>query len=104
MWLYVRCEEFEDVEGINESGNVELTDENFVTKINQPYLKGFANLEKVESSNYNPNSAANQVRRAFGVNQQGTETVRVTMFANKYPFEEAYNLFGALEGCGAQIL
>ena len=104
MWLYVRCEEFEDVEGINESGNVELTDENFVTKINQPYLKGFANLEKVESSSYNPNSAANQVRRAFGVNQQGSEIVRVTMFANKYPFEEAYNLFGALEGCGAQIL
>ncbi|MBR5175635.1 MAG: DUF1565 domain-containing protein [Bacteroidales bacterium] len=104
MWLHVRCDEFEDVEGINESGNVELTDKNFVSKINQPYLKGFANLEKVSSSSYNANSAANQVRRAFGINQQGTEITRVSMFANKYPFFEAYDLFGALEGCGAQIL
>lgn len=104
MWLHVRCDEFEDVDGINESGNVEMTDEDFVAKINQPYLKGFANLEKVSSSNYNANSTANQVRRAFGINQQGTETTRVSMFANKYPFFEAYDLFGALEGCGAQIL
>ncbi|MBR5661466.1 MAG: DUF1565 domain-containing protein [Bacteroidales bacterium] len=104
MWLYVKCDEFEDVEGINESGNVELTDEDFVMKINQPYLKGFANIEKVSSSSYNPNSAANQVRRAFGINQQGSEINRVSMFANKYPFFEAYNLFGALQGCGAQIL
>ncbi len=104
MWLHVRCDEFEDVDGINESGNVEMTDEDFVAKINQPYLKGFANLEKVSSSNYNANSAANQVRRAFGINQQGTEITRVSMFANKYPFFEAYDLFGALEGCGAQIL
>ena len=104
MWLPVKCDEFEDVEGINESGNVELTDKNFVSKINQPYLKGFANLEKVSSSSYNANSAANQVRRAFGINQQGTEITRVSMFANKYPFFEAYDLFGALDGCGAQIL
>ncbi len=104
MWLHVRCDEFEDVEGINESGNVELTDENFVSKINQPYLKGFANISVVASSSYNANSAANQVRRAFGINQQGSETIRVSMFANKYPFDEAYNLFGALNGCGAQIL
>ena len=104
MWLHVSCDEFEDVEGIIESGNMELTDEDFVMKINQPYLKGFANLEKVSSSSYNANSAANQVRRAFGINQQGTEITRVSMFANKYPFFEAYNLFGALEGCGAQIL
>ncbi|MBR1927229.1 MAG: DUF1565 domain-containing protein [Bacteroidales bacterium] len=104
MWLHVRCDEFEDVEGINESGNVELTDESFVEKISQPYLKGFANISVVASSSYNANSAANQVRRAFGVNQQGSETIRVSMFANKYPFEEAYNLFGALDGCGAQIL
>ncbi len=104
MWLHVKCDEFEDVEGLtSESGNVELTDEDFVAKINQPYLKGFANIEKVSSSSYNPNSAANQVRRAFGINQQGTETVRVSMFANKYPFFEAYDLFGALPGCGAQI-
>ena len=103
MWLHVKCTEFEDIEGIDESGNVDLTDENFVAKINQPYLKGFANLEKVSVSSYNPNSAANQVRRAFGMNQQGTEINRVSMFANKYPFFEAYDFFGALPGCGAQI-
>ncbi len=103
MWLHVKCTEFEDIEGINESGNVDLTDEGFVAKINQPYLKGFANLEKVSVSSYNPNSAANQVRRAFGMNQQGTEINRVSMFANKYPFFEAYDFFGALPGCGAQL-
>ena len=34
---------------------------------------------------------------------QGTETVRVSMYGNRYPFEKAFELFGAIQGYGAQI-
>jgi hypothetical protein len=54
------------------------------------------------SQSYNANSAANQVNRAFGLNQQGTEIVRPTMYCNKYPWEKAKDLFGKVNGYGAQ--
>ena len=43
------------------------------------------------------------MNRYLGLNQQGTKTTRVTMFANKYPWEKARNLFGAVKGYGAQV-
>jgi hypothetical protein len=33
---------------------------------------------------------------------QGTETVRVSMYGNRYPYEKAFELFGAIKGYGAQ--
>ena len=103
MWLYVMTDQFDDVEEFEQlDGNEELTDQRFVEAINQPYLKGFAQIEKMESASYNPNSAANLYRQAHGMNMRGTETVRVSMYGNRYPFQEAYNLFGALPGFGAQ--
>ena len=48
-------------------------------------------------------SPANTFRRAMGMNQQGTIQSSVTMWANRYPLEDALKLFGAVEGFGAQL-
>ncbi len=103
-WMKVPADQFEDVEQLKEyEGNKEL-DENeaFIKAIDAAYLKGFASISIKQSQDYQPNSAANQVNRIFGLNQQGTETIRVTMFANRYPFEKAFALFGVVKGFGAQ--
>lgn len=103
MWLKVSCDQFDEVERFtSESGNRELTDQNFLKKINQPYLKGWLNLEISSSDSYDENSPVNIYREANGMNKRGVSTTRVSMYGNKYPFFEAYELFGALEGCGAQ--
>ena len=104
-WLYVKAKNFEDVDEkyltVVEK-NSELSDENFVKAIDEAYLKGFAGLKVISSQSYDANSSANQFNRAFGFNQQGTEIVRPSMFANKYPFEKAFNLYGVVRGVGAQ--
>ena len=103
MWLYVMSGDFDDVEEFEQlDGNVELSDQNFANKISAPYLKGFAQIEKMASSSFDRNSAANLYRQAHGLNMQGTEIVRVSMYGNRYPFNETYKLFGALRGAGAQ--
>ena len=61
------------------------------------------NMEIIKSESYNANSAANQVNRMFGMNQQGSEIVRPNMFGNKYPWEKAKDLFGKVPGYGAQM-
>jgi hypothetical protein len=71
-------------------------------KIIQPYLKGFASLKVMSTESYDPNSAANMYREAHGLNKQGTSTTRVSMFGNRYNFDEAVKLFGAEPGYGAQ--
>jgi len=55
-----------------------------------------------EKMDYDPNSSANQFRKAFGMNQVATVTNKVDMYANRYPFEDALKLFGAIENYGAQ--
>ena len=75
----------------------------FINAIDQPYLEGFLTLKIMSSQSYNPNSAANQVNRAFGLNQQGTQIVRPSMYCNKYPWEKALDLFGKVDNYGAQM-
>ena len=36
------------------------------------------------------------------LNQVGTITSKVSMYANKYPLDDAIKLFGAIDGYGAQ--
>lgn len=105
-WLYVKAKNFEDVDEkflTVVEGNCELEDGNFASVVDQAYLKGFAGLKVISSQNYDPNSSANQFNRAFGFAQQGTEIVRPSMFANKYPFFKAYDFYGAVQGVGAQM-
>ena len=75
----------------------------FINAIDKAYLEGFMSLSMIQSQSYNPNSAANQVNRIFGLNQQGTEIVRPSMYCNKYPWEKAKDLFGKVPGYGAQM-
>ncbi len=86
-------------------GNRDLPEGNdaFLNAIDQPYLEGFMNLKIIKSQSYNANSAANQVNRMFGLNQQGTEIVRPSMYCNKYPWEKAKDLFGKVADYGAQM-
>lgn len=107
--ISVSAANFEDVDealiGPKYEGNKEMPQGNdaFINAIDQPYLEGFMNLSIVQSQSYNPNSAANQVNRMFGMNQQGSETVRPSMYCNKYPWEKALDLFGKVDNYGAQM-
>lgn len=104
-WLYVKAKNFDDVDEkflTVVENNRELQDPNFTKAIDEAYLKGFAGLKVIQSQSYDANSSANQFNRAFGLNQQGTEIVRPSMFANKYPFFKAFDLYGAVQGVGAQ--
>ncbi len=99
-----RIEEAEQI-GPRYEGNKELPEGNdaFIQAIDQSYLEGFMTLKIISSQTYNANSAANQVNRMFGLNQQGTEIVRPSMYCNKYPWEKAKDLFGKVAGYGAQM-
>jgi hypothetical protein len=99
-----RIEEAEQI-GPKYEGNRDLPESEtaFIEAIDQPYLEGFMNLKIIQSQSYNANSAANQVNRVFGLNQQGTEIVRPSMYCNKYPWEKAKDLFGKVAGYGAQM-
>lgn len=97
-----RIEEAEQI-GPKYEGNMEMPEnEAFVAAIDKSYLEGYMSLTIVQSQSYDANSAANQVNRLFGLNQQGTEISRPSMYCNKYPWEKAKDLFGKVTGYGAQ--
>jgi hypothetical protein len=99
-----RIDEAEQI-GPKYEGNKELPAGNdaFINAIDQPYLEGFMSLTIIQSQSYDANSAANQVNRIFGLNQQGSEIVRPSMYCNKYPWEKAKDLFGKVANYGAQM-
>ena len=104
-FLMINVDQFEDAEPLTEiDGCVSLKDPKvFNGKLNEAYLKGFVNATYSETANYDANSANNQFRAALGLNKQGTINSKVSMFANRYPFEDALKLFGAVNGYGAQL-
>jgi len=71
-------------------------------KVNKDYLQGYLNARYSEEVDFDRNSPANQWRAAMGMNMQGTISSEVSMFANKYPWPDALNLFGNVQGHGAQ--
>lgn len=106
-WLFVSAAQFEDVEQLVEyEGNMEMPAEmveKFSKAIDEAYLKGYLGLNMTQYQNYDRNSAANQLNRLFGQNQQGTEIIRVSMYGNRYPYMKAFDLYGVIEGYGAQL-
>jgi len=102
--LFVKAEDFEEIEKLTKAGgNKRLTDPAaFKGLINEPYLAGFLAASYKETAEVDRNSDANQFRAALGMNIQGTIKSSVSMFANRYPWEEALKFFGAMEGAGAQ--
>ena len=71
-------------------------------KVNMHYLEGYLNARYSEETDFDRNSPANQWRSMMGMNLQGTMTTSVTMFGNKYPWQDALLLFGNVQGFGAQ--
>jgi len=106
-WLFVDASRFEDVEQLNEyEGNMEMPKEHiekFTAAIDAAYLKGYLGINIQQAQSYDRNSGANQLNRLFGQNQQGTEIVRVSMFGNRYPYMKAFDLYGVIDGYGAQM-
>jgi hypothetical protein len=105
-WTNVKVAQFEDVDEHvipKVDGNFELKEgDSFINALDQDYLEAFASLKVVSSSSFDRNSAANQFRNAMGMNMQGSETIRVSMYGNRYNFDKALKLFGAKAGYGAQ--
>lgn len=105
MFMCIASVDFDDVDYLDKaSGNRTVSDASlFKGKIDEAYLKGFINATYKESTDYDPNSAVNTFRQAFGMNQVGTMTSSATMYANRYNWQKALNLFGAMDGYGAQL-
>lgn len=105
-WTNVKVENFEDIDETiipKVEGNFEIKKgDSFIEALNADYLEAFAKLKVVSSSSFDANSAANQYRQAHGMNMQGSETIRVSMYGNRYNFDDALKLFGAKSGYGAQ--
>jgi hypothetical protein len=98
--LRIDAGDFGDLEIASANGNKnEIPKE---LKISKAYLDGYLNARYSEKTDLDRNSAANQWRSMMGMNLQGTMSSSVTMFCNKYPWKEALNLFGNLNGYGAQ--
>ncbi len=70
--------------------------------IDKAYTEGFLNARYSEEADFAPDSPANLMREALGLNKQGKLTTSVSMFANRYSWKEALKLFGAQTGAGAQ--
>jgi len=105
-WNFQFAKNFEEVEQLTKyEGNREVntSESNSIAKaINEHYLKGFLTLTKSENSQFDENSAMNTYRAAHGMNKQGTETVRVSMYGNRYPIADIDKLWGIIQGKGAQ--
>lgn len=70
--------------------------------LNKAYFENFLNARYSETADFDPNSPANVMREVMGLPKQGKLTTKVSMFANKYPLNDALQLFGALSSLGAQ--
>jgi len=97
--LDLMVDQFDDLEFESVSSN---KSEALPLVVNEAYLKGYFAARYSETTNYDPNSSQNQWARMLGMNQQGTMSSKVSMFMNKYPWQETMQLFGASEGVGAQ--
>jgi len=108
LWNWQFAKNFEEVEQLNRyEGNREVNPQEIELlkkAINMPYLRGYLNLTMSQKSNYEENSSMNTFRAAMGMNRQGTETIRVSMYANRYPFADIPKLWGAIPGFGAQTI
>jgi hypothetical protein len=99
--LNLSAGEFGDLELASVKGN-----RNEIPKglpLEAAYLEGFLSARYTETADYDPDSAANQIREMLGLNKQGKLTTAVSMFGNRYPWKKALELFGAVAGVGAQI-
>ncbi len=90
--------ELEKLEFASSSGNrIEIPRD---CPISKAYLEAFLNACFTREEDLRPNSHARLVRNLFGLSKSAQTSV--TMFCNRYPWEESLELFGAVSGVGAQ--
>ncbi len=99
---------FEDLEGTDgiESieGNVDLKDPKaFEGRIDAKYLNAFLSMKYSETTKLDEGKC-NALRSVLGLPLQGTIKTQCDMYANRYPWETALKLFGAMPGKGAQAI
>jgi hypothetical protein len=99
--LRVDAADFDDLDFASVNGN--RNEIPSALKVNKAFLEGYLSARYSEQIDFNPDSPANQWRAAMGLNKQGKIHSSVSMFANKYPWQEALLLFGNLPGAGAQL-
>jgi hypothetical protein len=98
--LRINAADFGDLEFASAKGNINKIPDGL--QVNKAYLDGYLNARYSEQTDLDRNSPANMWRSMMGMNLQGTMSSSVTMFANKYPWKDALNLFGNVNGNGAQ--
>lgn len=104
MFMRVWVKDFEDLEIESSDKNTAPEDLSVLAgAINKAYAAGFLSATYNEQVDYDENSPMNQFRAALGLNKQGKISSTVSMYANKYPFDDAIKLFGAVSGVGAQL-
>ncbi len=97
--VQIDAAEFGDVDIKSASGNL---DQNLKLPLENSYLNGFLNAQYSETADYDPNSQANLMRAAFGMNKQGTINSSVSMYANRYPWKKCLELIGIHSKYGVQ--
>lgn len=100
--LDLRADQFEDLEIASVEGNTSEIPKGL--PVDPAYLEGFLAARYSEQTDLDRSSPANQWRSILGLNLQGTMTSSVSMYGNRYPWRKALELFGAVEGRGAQIV
>jgi len=98
--LRIDAADFDDLDFASTKGNRNEIPSGL--KVNEAYLEGYLSARYSEEVDFDPDSPANQWRAAMGLNKQGKISSTATMFANKYPWREALQLFGNVSGYGAQ--
>lgn len=98
--LNLTADQFGDLQFASAKGNRQEIPSGL--PVNTAYLEGFLSASYTEQADFDPNSPANLWREAVGLNKQGSLTSSTTMFMNRYPWEDAVKLFGAIQGTGAQ--
>jgi len=107
-WTNIKCTDIEDMvdeKTLPKAENNKFLESNdpMLDAFDQNYLREVANIKVISSSqSFDRNSAANRFNAATGQNLQGSETRRVSMYGNRYNFDNAMKLFGAKANYGAQ--
>ena len=98
--LDLRVNQFGDLEFASARGNREEIPKTL--PVDKSYLEGYLSARYSEQADFDRNSPANQWRSILGLNLQGKLTTKVSMFGNRYAWQKALELFGAVPGVGAQ--
>ncbi|HNR39674.1 MAG TPA: right-handed parallel beta-helix repeat-containing protein [Acidobacteriota bacterium] len=98
--LDLRVNQFGDLEFASARSNREEIPKTL--PVDKSYLEGYLSARYSEQADFDRNSPANQWRSILGLNLQGKLTTKVSMFGNRYAWQKALELFGAVSGVGAQ--